>query len=440
MATVDDFVSVSITLDTATVSRAAFNTPMVVAYHTNWADRVRSYSASTALTTMVGEGFAVTSQAYRMVQDIVSANPRVARLLIGRRSTWTQITRVTPVTITNLATYSCSVDGTVVTYVADASATLAEICTGLAAAIDALPLVTATGASGTHIDVTTTAAGTLAEIVVHNLDAKLTVQDVTVDGGIAADLALIRAANSTWFLFVLDSNATDEIEEAADWAEANPVLFVAQTSDSDVLANGVGNLGDTLKDLALTKTALVWHEDQTESLAAGLVGEMAPEPPERGVTWEFSTISGVAVDTLSDTESTNLVANNVSHYQEVGGVNILIGGQAAGGQWLDQTTLILWLIARQKEAVYAFLLTKPPYTDRSVAGAISAVDSVLKAAVRAGGIDPGGNGIDPPLVTGPRVADVLLADRVARHLPDIEWSARTSGGMRSVAITGKLSV
>ncbi len=438
MPALDDIVSVSITLQSAQISRASFGVPLVAGYHTHWSELARTYSASSALSTLVTEGFATTDPVYRAVQAVLSANPRPAQVMVGRRAgAWTQIVRFVP-TVQNSAVYSLKVNGTTVSFTSDGSATLAEICTGLAAAIDAAALVTATGASGTHVDVTTTAAGTLATYT--DLSSNLALLDVTADAGIAADLTAIRAFSAAWYLLVLDSNATADILAAAEWAEAQKVVFLAQSADSGILTSAATDVASLLQDESYTRTALLYYPAQNVYGAARWVGGMGPEEPEKAEMWEFETLSGVAVTTLSDSAIANLRAKNANYYITLGGLNVTQGGMMSSKRFIDQTILVDWVTARVQETTFAFLLTKPPYTDRSVAGVVAGIYRVLQQGVDAGGINAGGNDIDPPNVLAPKVADVDPLDRAERHLPDVSFSAQTAGGIRSVAISGLLSV
>ena len=60
---------------------------------------------------------------------------------------------------------------------------------------------------------------------------------------------------------------------------------------------------------------------------------------------------------------------------------------------------------------------------------------------RSWGILDGGLAADPaPVVTAPKVADVAAADKVARRLPDIDFTATLAGAVHEVVISGVISV
>lgn len=142
----DDLVNVSITSQTRTVSRQGFGTPLIAAYHTRWADRVRSY---TSLQAMRSDGFKTSDPAYKIAVAVFAQSPRVTRLKVGRRaSAFTQVVDLTPTTPANLEVFTVEVDGLPATFTADSSATLAEACTGVAAAVNGLADVDAILATG----------------------------------------------------------------------------------------------------------------------------------------------------------------------------------------------------------------------------------------------------------------------------------------------------
>lgn len=437
----EDIVSVAITIESAQVDQASFSIPLVAAYHTNWTDRTRTYSASSALSTMVSEGFSTSSQAYRLVAKILSANPRVRTVMIGRRDgAWQQITRIVPVAA-NSFTYSVAVNGTAATFTSDGSATVAEVCTGLAAAIDALPLVTASGVSGTHVDVTTTAVGTLAKVVLGS--ANLSLLDVTADADIADDLTAIRAASTAWYALLIDSNATAEILEAADWTESQKAIFFAQSADSGILdPASTTDIADDLHALAYKRTSLLYHADQTAGAAARWVGEVLVTDPGEA-TWAFKTLSGIEPSVLTENQIGSLKAKGANYYITLGGRNVTLDGvMVDGNMWIDNAILVDWAVARVTERVFALLVSQPklPYSDRSVNLVLAEILAVLQQGVQNGGFLAGGDGIVAPFATGPKVADVADADKAARHLPDIHFGATIAGAIHSVAIAGKLSV
>ena len=143
-----ELVSLTITRSTRTPSRAGFGVALVLAYHALNADRVRSYSS---LTELVADGFTPYDAVYREVAAAFAQTPAPPRVKVGRRALApTQIVELTPSSPSASEVFTAKVDGLTATFTADGTPTLAEACTGIAAAINALAdvdAILATGAS-----------------------------------------------------------------------------------------------------------------------------------------------------------------------------------------------------------------------------------------------------------------------------------------------------
>lgn len=432
----DDLVTVSITTATAQVTRAGFGVPLIAAYHTNYTARVREYSAASALTQMVTEGFSTSSVAYKAMSSILAQNPRVQKVKIGRRdNSWTQIVRVTPTTVANAAIYAGTVAGLAWTFTSDADASLAEICTGVAAAITALAGVSASGASGTHVDVTADAALTLHAFTFTT--DNLTHEDVSVDANMADDLSAIRLADADWYGLVIDSQTSAEIEEAADWAETQKVIHLAQCADDTMLDAAVTtDLGSSLQDEGYARTGLVYHADPDSFACAAWLGRMLPTDPG-SATWKFKTLRSTAVSVLRSDQDTALKNKNVNRYQTIAGVAMTAEGVSSSGEFLDVTIFVDWLAARIQEHVFTLMVNTPKlgYTDESVDLIKAEITAVGEDGIAAGGLVKGSF-----VVTAPLVATISDADKAARLLPDVSFSGTLAGAIHATQIQGTLSV
>ena len=127
-----------------------------------------------------------------------------------------------------------------------------------------------------------------------------------------------------------------------------------------------------------------------------------------------------------------------NYYITVAGVSIVMNGQVSGNEWIDTIRGIDWLEARMKERLFSALINAPkiPYTDNGVA--------IIEAGVRAQlaeGIRVGFLAADPaPEVTVPKVADIDPAQKAARILPDVSFSATLAGAIHEIEIDGVVSV
>jgi len=428
-------VNVTITRATTGITRTGFGVPLIAAYHTHYVDRVRSY---TSLAGMVSDGFEETEPAYLAAQAMFSQKPRVRRVKVGRRALApTQIVSLTPSAPSAAEVYTITIDGAECTYTADGTPTLAEVCTGLAAAINAATGdLTAANASNTHVTCTADTAG-----VLHTYSAptsNLTIADTTANPGIATDLSAILTADPDWYGLVLDSNSKAEILAAAAWIEARDRMLVAQSADTACMDSGsTTDVMATAHASAYERTALLYHPTIGEPAAAGWLGNRLPADPGSD-TWAFKTLAGVEVYELTDTQSSNVLAKSGNVYTTIAGASITQNGMVAAGEFADVTRFVDWLHARIQEDVFALLVNRPklPYTDASVATAKGTIAARLNDGIRVGGLadDPA------PTVDAPLVADVPEQDRRERLLPDMTFAARLAGAIHSIDIAGTVSV
>jgi hypothetical protein len=136
---IDRIEDVEISRTSRTLTRRGFSTLLVLAYHTLYADRVKTYGE---LSEMVADGFTPYDAAYQQVAAAFAQEPSLTSVKVGRRALpFTQVVDVTPsspVSASAAETWTLKVDGLTATFTSDATPTLAEVCTGLAASINAL--------------------------------------------------------------------------------------------------------------------------------------------------------------------------------------------------------------------------------------------------------------------------------------------------------------
>lgn len=131
-----DIVAVSITRVSSAVTQQGFSTPCILAYQTRrTSDRVHSYAS---LAEMTAAGYTPDDAAYKIASALWSQPNPPAAIKIGRRANaFTKSVRLTP-EASNSTAYTVECEGLEATYTSDSSATVAEICTNLTTAINAL--------------------------------------------------------------------------------------------------------------------------------------------------------------------------------------------------------------------------------------------------------------------------------------------------------------
>lgn len=426
-------IDVQITKGTKTVSQAGFGTGLILGLHTRFAERLRYYSDP---DEMLDDGFLSSDAEYMAAVKYFSQEKKPDRVAIGRRVA--KVAQVSTVTITsavNAFTYTVTINGNAFNYLSDADATLAEIQAGLVSAINAgSEPVTAAPSGGNLVTLTADVAGNPFSVSVGtNLSVALTTASV----GVTEDIQAVEDEQPDWYCLLLTSNDEDDIKNAAASIEARRKIFIARSDAAAVITNSTTDLASQLEALNYDRTALIWCEDEESFPDAAWAGRVLPDDPG-SETWMFKTLVGIVADQLTSGEAGFAHAKNANTYEPIGGVDITRNGTMASGEFIDVTRFLDWVVARIQEAVYSRLvnLEKIPYTDAGVAIIESEIRKILETGERVGGIRP-----DPKYnVTVPKVADVAIADRAARLLPDVNFDFQLAGAVHKVEVNGTVSV
>lgn len=260
------------------------------------------------------------------------------------------------------------------------------------------------------------------------------------DPGVATDLAAINVADNTWYCLVTMYNSDAYVKAAAAWVNSNKKVYIADVSESlAVTAASDGTQGtlDDLKTLDYSRTAGVYHPRPSEMIAAAWAGSRLPYDAG-SETWKFAQLEGVSATNLTSTQRTNLTNRNANFYETIAGVSIMSEGTTVDGDYIDVRRGLDWIESDMAAGVFTALAgaKKVPYTNAGIAIVEAQVRATLKRAVKRGVIAD-----DPAFtVTVPRVADVSSADKSARLLTDVKFSATLAGAIHKTTISGVVSV
>lgn len=439
MASIDEIVSVSITADSTNPTRAGFGTPLVLTYHTRFADSYRTYSS---ISEMVSDGFTTVDDAYRMASALFSQNPAPQQVVVGRMPSAPSYER--EVTITS------AVEGEVVRmkviapetgtvtqieYTIGAAATTTTVATAVELLIEAVAGVDSS-ASSAVITVTPTTAG--RQVFIYDLE-NCTVEDTTADAGFDTQLSALQLLNDDWYWVLINVGSEANVDDVAAWAETRTKIFGATLSDSGEAA-GTGTIGSGLAAAEYERTFTIYSEYPHMFAAAAWVGYMASH--QAGTyTPAHKTLSGVTVDSLTTTEKNTLETSNINHYQSIRSVGVTRPGTLASGTFIDERHGIDALTAAIQEAVFTVFVNsdKVPYT---AAGLDVVKFNILSAMATFEGTDqvPGLLVPDSSAVVMPDIDDVSNADKIARRLAGVRFTATLAGAIHTVTIVGSLSV
>jgi hypothetical protein len=438
---INDVVDVQIEVKTAALTRAAFNVPLFAGYHNAWPERVRTFSS---IDELVLAGITTSSAIYQGVAALLTQFPRLSRFKVGKLSTGrTVIKRLTPTvtTIGAVQTVSFRIPGGAKVSVSTtngAAETVATIVTALVTAIQAsaaAPYLTATTGT-TYVTVTGDALGTM--FGVSDLGGGLKSTDVTLDPGITADLDAIRNFDKGWYGLLIDSHGKAEIMAAAAWAELHGVLFVPTTGDTDALdVNDTTNVIHSLNALTYHRTVPMFRRDPLSYGGAAWMGRMFTKVPG-AASWQDKELTGQEKDILSDGEVAALQAKHGNFYTDVAGLGATFEGWASSGRYADITHGVDDLTSRMGEDLYIWKRgqDKVDFDEDGISAAKGVVRKTLLGFARR----PRNFILDTSIdVKAPTLAEIDPADKSARTLNQIEWTASARGAIHKFTIRGTVA-
>lgn len=433
---IGDIVSVSISANTRTPTRAGFGTPLLMTYHTNFTDLVREYED---LTDLVSDGFAATSPTYYMAQALLSQNPRPESFKVGRLPaafTQTQTLVMTSATQGDVVSFTIlDSNGTAtdISYTILGSETTSTVATAVELLIEAATAGSATTSAASTATITVTgAAGEM--IYFSNLSSNITYTDTTIDANYDDALTALQVVDDDWYFVLTDINSEANSDLIAAWAETRTKHYVYQTMNT--LEKSAGTLFSGMDSNAYDRSVGLFVENAEEYGACAWVGVMAPKDPG-SATWKFKSLTGVTASNLTTTQESYLEGLNANFYTEIAGIGVTTEGVAASGEFVDIQHGIDWLTARIQERLFGIIAgaDKVPYTDAAVDSLLNEIISVMEIGVDRNFLVTG-----TLTATAPKVADIDVADRAARLLPDVKFGATLAGAIHKTVLVGTLTV
>ena len=430
MATdLDEIVRVVIYDQTAAISTASFQIPLVLSTFTNFSDRARTYTN----ITQVAEDFATTDKAYIIATKLFGQSGVLGAvppsIVIGRRQV-DEVT-ITPV-LANTQTYTMTINGTEYSYTSDSDATVAEIIAGLIADAGTIPGITFTN-NTTNFTVEVTAPGTPWSI---SVSSNLTKVDVAPTETWVDALEAVEAVNDTWYALVADTQVITEQEALSDAIQAREKIYGLSSSDPAAITTATTDIGTILDAKNNNRTFGVYLPTAAVDYpeAAWMGSQLAVTPGNND--WDYKRANGVTVSKLSNTAKTNLKNKGWNYYTEIAGLNVFQNGDMFGGQYIDVTIGKDWLKARLQEAIFFRManMLKIPMTNPGLLVIENEIRSVMSLAQANNLIDVGWTISTPP------VASIPATMRAQRAAGVFVIRARLAGAVRTVDLEVYLSV
>lgn len=425
----DKVVDVEVTLGTQAIDTVGFETPMFLATHNNFPERVRFYVSTAGL---VSDGFAVGSPAYQFATNAFSGNFAPQRVAIGRMSLSGTKLDFTGKTNTDQVVVNITMNGFVkaVKVTLETAATPEKVVESVAAAIN------------TDADLDGKVSATISSYVVTlTSEEKISVGKGAGNYKIVNDstetvatvLPQVLAENYNWYFLAHEARATADIIAAAEFAKSNYKFHVYNSSDANAFAaeNSTSSVFDTLKSLGYDSLGTSDTNADVEFTEGSVIGAMAANDPSYGDSLHLKVMPGMTPFTGSDTQRSNAWSRNANIYRTMYGTNCYIEGKTASGQYADIIRFSHWVKFRMEESIFAYMKRR---SDMGLSMKMSDDDlPVLKTILMNNPINRGISngailtGYDSenqvsydPTITIPKRAEIATNDLAARILRDVK--------------------
>jgi hypothetical protein len=433
----EQIAQINISLSTAAVTRKGFGRPLFLTHNVpgGFTSRARLYSKS---TDMISDGFSSTHPAVKAVRVMESQEVHPPDFLVGRAANApTQRFKITPVAV-NLAVYELWVNGIKASFTADASATGAEIVTGLVASINALSQGTVTVTNNTtYLTVTASGTGVFNSLLCDMPQLMDVIQD-HADAGLSADLDAIALENGDFYYIQYQFNSAACVAAIDAWAEANQKKFYAQVQDNacetTTKDGSITDVGETLYAANLNRTQGLYSRETDDFLDAGLIGFISPKVPG-SETNHLRMVKGVPTYNYTANQKNNLTSRRLTYLADFAGLAATFGGRVSSGEWADIIRGRDHTAALMQEDISNLLITEPgklPLTDEGIERVRLAIAAVIAQKQRDGFL-----AYSPaPVITVPLASEISSVDRGNRVLNGITFTAQVQGAVHFTTITG----
>lgn len=339
----ENIVTVDITLNTTTVSRQGFGTPIFVSANSYFPERTRGYTSLTSAKDDIPED----SPTYKALQGFFSQQPSVPLVYVGRRDV--DETLITPSAIVVGKAYSFGLavgTGTPVTvsHTAIVGNDEEDVVDAWITALTAIPVV---GITPTKVGTGATAKLKLVSstqpAVISNL-IRVTDSYVTTETA-SAVLSAIEEENTDWYFMTAEDHTEAFVLQMAEAIEARTKIYgvsVQEAGALSALADPATDILGKLKAANYFRTVGIWHhEADTKFIECAFIGYNAPFDAG-SVTWNLERLQGVPASAdpttgkrLTYTQKNNLASRNANFVDLIDGVVATREGKVMAGEWID---------------------------------------------------------------------------------------------------------
>jgi hypothetical protein len=447
MASINRIINYSSVRSGAGFAGGDTSTLMIVDAHNKFPERVRFY---TSVAGMLSDGFLSTDAAVLAASAAFKQRPKVSRVGVGRRAATVDIDYQIVPTAFNSTLYTVNITNPagvsfVASFTSAVAATVANICTGVTAAITALsiPGLTVTDQT-TSVRLKSTVAGQWFSVSTGDI-ARLNVYQNQLGGTIAADLTAdlnaIIAEKRDWAAFVLTTSSEVELLAAANWAQLNNRMFGGMSSDLRPANNVAGTYLKQLRTAAQEAVSGHVHHVPSEFAAAALLSDRLARPVG-SVTFANTPLIGITPTPFTETQLSNLdndrgnyytsydVNNNSNETIALANTGVTMGSANGTPIFIDSVRDLMAFENEVKAALLARLVQTPkvPYSAKG--------QTLLATVLRVPCLQYAALGVieDTFVVSNVPLASIPAGDKGVRYMPGFEIEAELSGAVHRIGV------
>lgn len=442
MANLSQIAKVVIQLSTATIAKANFGIPLIVAPTSAFTERVKIYSNYDDAVSDKLEAKTLLA-----INSCFGQSPRPGVVYVGRRDVVSSVITTQLTTIVAGNQFTMSFNGEPVSYIAKSGDTVEAVYAGVAAAMNATGVISAAYEITSSVNGVSLAASdpTTAKSLVAGLN--LAIDSAGSSTNIAADLTLINRANKAWYGFALQERSDALILQAAIWGEAQTKLFFACSGTTDIWAEGsTDDVASQLQMGSYYRTALIAHKQAaTQYPEMAWMGRCFTISPG-GETWALKVLTTITPSDFDDGEQAIIWGKNANTYEQYSdSIYLTNPGKVSQGEWIDIIRGRDWLVDTiQKNCASTMIRAKKiPYTNAGIQTLVNSVRGSLSSAQKAGVLAPDEQNSEGETVPGfiidyPNAADVD-ADTKASRVLYLSFVGILAGAIHVTDISGTLA-
>lgn len=270
----------------------------------------------------------------------------------------------------------------------------------------------------------------------------LIIEPLTASESVTASLNAVQAVDDTWYAVACTDHTSATQQLIAAWTEPQVKIYGTASSDANIINESVSDdntsIAYILRNANYARSFLIYNQDaDSEYPECAWFGACLPFNPG-SETWAFKNLAGVAYSDLSTNQENNAHNKNCNTFEYIGGVGITLNGVVSVGEYIDVIRGIDWLTSTIQSYVYSTLVNSPkvPYTDSG----ITAIQAQVQRALAQGVTNQLLSDDPAPVVTVPKAANVSSADKAARILRNVNFTATLAGAIQAIQITGTVTV